>query len=63
MRSNLLTRTRRARRIPLKRRDIERVERNLKALMADPQHGQNRDAEFSGFVARQFERVYACSRA
>ena len=58
MRSDPFAPARRARRNPLKRRDIERVERDLKALVAGPQHGRNRDADFSAFVARQFKRVY-----
>jgi hypothetical protein len=58
MRNDLLAPARRARRNPLKKRNIERVERDLKSLVADPQHVQNRDREFSGFVSRQFSRVY-----
>jgi len=51
MRNDLLASARRARRNPLKKRNIERVERDLKSLVADPQHVQNRDREFSGFVS------------
>ena len=62
MRSDPFAPTRRARRNPLERREIQRVERDLKSLVADPQHGRNRDPEFSTFVARQFSRVHGDGR-
>jgi len=58
MRGNLVVRARRARPNPLKKRDIDRVERDLKSLVAGARHAQNRDREFSGFVSRQFSRIY-----